>query len=162
MSSIEKAKGKPQSEDTASTSGSSVVVAKPKYHSVVTKPVAKKKDKEKDQVAKPIEAKDKTYLHIRTMYTSGMELVIRDKEPALDHVFEINTKAEPMTMKDLIKYIKETQVVKGKGEAFASGETIRPGILVIINGSDWEVMGELEHELEDKDVVEFISTMHGG
>ncbi|KAJ2801798.1 Ubiquitin- modifier 1, partial [Coemansia furcata] len=128
--------------DTATASGSSV--AKPKYHSAVTRPVAKRKDK--DQVVKFIEAKEKTYLHIRTMYTSGMELVIRDKEPALDHVFEINTKAEPMTMRDLIKYVEETHVVIGKGEAFASGETIRPGILVIINGSDWEVQDELEYD----------------
>ncbi|KAJ2818029.1 Ubiquitin- modifier 1 [Coemansia sp. 'formosensis'] len=158
MSSVDKAKDKPQSKDTAAHSGASV--AKSKYHCVVTKPVVKKKDK--DQVGKFIEAKEKTYLHIRTMYTSGMELVIRGKEPALDHVFEINTKAEPMNMKDLIKYIDETQVVKGNDGAFAIGGTIRPGILVLINESDWEVMDDLEYELQDNDIVEFISTLHGG
>ena len=38
----------------------------------------------------------------------------------------------------------------------------RPGILVLINDADWELEGELEYELKDKDEVVFISTLHGG
>ena len=43
------------------------------------------------------------------------------------------------------------------------GLTIRrPGILVLINDADWELEGELEYELKDRDEVVFISTLHGG
>ena len=38
----------------------------------------------------------------------------------------------------------------------------RPGILVLINEADWELDGELEYELKDRDEVVFISTLHGG
>lgn len=44
------------------------------------------------------------------------------------------------------------------GRAAAS----RSGILVLINGADWELEGELEYELQDRDEVVFISTLHGG
>ncbi|OXB69152.1 hypothetical protein ASZ78_009628, partial [Callipepla squamata] len=38
----------------------------------------------------------------------------------------------------------------------------RPGILVLINDADWELMGELDYKLQDQDNVLFISTLHGG
>lgn len=40
--------------------------------------------------------------------------------------------------------------------------TRRPGILVLVNDADWELEGELEYELQDKDEIVFISTLHGG
>ncbi|GAA5855936.1 hypothetical protein JCM8547_000421 [Rhodosporidiobolus lusitaniae] len=47
-------------------------------------------------------------------------------------------------------------------ELFSHGETVRPGILVLINSTDWELEGELEYELEHDDEIVFISTLHGG
>jgi hypothetical protein len=38
----------------------------------------------------------------------------------------------------------------------------RPGILVLINDTDWELEGEGEYALKDGDEVVFISTLHGG
>ena len=38
----------------------------------------------------------------------------------------------------------------------------RPGILVLINDSDWELDGELDYELKAHDHIVFISTLHGG
>lgn len=38
----------------------------------------------------------------------------------------------------------------------------RPGILVLINEADWELEGEEDYELQDGDVVLFVSTLHGG
>lgn len=38
----------------------------------------------------------------------------------------------------------------------------RPGILILINSTDWELEGELEYELEEGDGIVFISTLHGG
>ncbi|GAA5891401.1 hypothetical protein JCM6882_004683 [Rhodosporidiobolus microsporus] len=47
-------------------------------------------------------------------------------------------------------------------ELFSTGESVRPGILVLINSCDWELEGELEYELEEGDEIVFISTLHGG
>ncbi|CAN1236777.1 Ubiquitin-related modifier 1 homolog 2 [Linum grandiflorum] len=38
----------------------------------------------------------------------------------------------------------------------------RPGVLVLVNDCDWELSGQLETTLQEKDVVVFISTLHGG
>ncbi|GAA5851470.1 hypothetical protein JCM9279_001078 [Rhodotorula babjevae] len=47
-------------------------------------------------------------------------------------------------------------------ELFSQGDTVRPGILVLINSTDWELEGELDYVLEDGDELVFISTLHGG
>lgn len=39
---------------------------------------------------------------------------------------------------------------------------VRPGILVLINDVDWELLDRDKTKLEDKDTVCFISTLHGG
>lgn len=38
----------------------------------------------------------------------------------------------------------------------------RPGVLALVNDCDWELTGQLDTALEEKDVVVFISTLHGG
>lgn len=48
------------------------------------------------------------------------------------------------------------------GQRLISDDFRRPGILVLINDADWELEGELEYELRDRDEIVFISTLHGG
>ena len=38
----------------------------------------------------------------------------------------------------------------------------RPGILVLLNDSDWEIYDKENTLLSDKDSISFISTLHGG
>lgn len=38
----------------------------------------------------------------------------------------------------------------------------RPGILVLINDADWELEGEDQYELQPRDQIVFVSTLHGG
>lgn len=38
----------------------------------------------------------------------------------------------------------------------------RPGVLVLINDSDWELEGEEKYELQPRDNIVFVSTLHGG
>lgn len=38
----------------------------------------------------------------------------------------------------------------------------RPGILVLINDSDWELEGGLDYRLAPNDRIMLISTLHGG
>ena len=39
---------------------------------------------------------------------------------------------------------------------------MRPGILVLVNSTDWELLGQLDYVLIGGDHVVFISTLHGG
>ena len=41
-------------------------------------------------------------------------------------------------------------------------ETVRPGVLVLVNDADWELEGETAYLLQDGDRIVFISTLHGG
>ena len=38
----------------------------------------------------------------------------------------------------------------------------RPGVLVLVNDTDWELEGEGEYVLQPNDEIVFISTLHGG
>ncbi|NXR18132.1 URM1 protein, partial [Cinclus mexicanus] len=67
----------------------------------------------------------------------------------------------PGDIRNLLKWIKQN-LLKERPELFMQGESVRPGILVLINEADWELMGELDYKLQDQDNVLFISTLHGG
>ena len=47
-------------------------------------------------------------------------------------------------------------------ELFMQGDSVRPGILVLVNDTDWELLGELDYELQSNDNISIISTLHGG
>jgi ubiquitin related modifier 1 len=55
-----------------------------------------------------------------------------------------------------------TKHLKERPELFVDGDTVRPGILTLINDADWELEGKLDYRLQDGDVIAFISTLHGG
>lgn len=47
-------------------------------------------------------------------------------------------------------------------ELFMQADSVRPGILVLVNDTDWELLGELDYEIQNRDSISFISTLHGG
>ncbi|XP_047968925.1 ubiquitin-related modifier 1 homolog 1-like [Salvia hispanica] len=93
-------------------------------------------------------------------FGGGLELLC-------DSVKIHNVNVEPqgeekkITVKHLLSWIR-TNLIKERPEMFMKGDTVRPGVLVLINDCDWELSGQLETVLEEKDVVVFISTLHGG
>ncbi|KAM4849269.1 ubiquitin-related modifier 1 isoform X2 [Urocitellus parryii] len=64
-------------------------------------------------------------------------------------------------IRNLLIWIKKN-LLKERPELFLQGDSVRPGILVLINDADWELLGELDYQLQDQDSVLFISTLHGG
>ncbi|XP_042497192.1 ubiquitin-related modifier 1 homolog 1 [Macadamia integrifolia] len=66
-----------------------------------------------------------------------------------------------LTMRNLLSWVR-TNLIKERPEMFMKGDTVRPGVLVLINDCDWELSGQLDSPIEEKDVVVFISTLHGG
>lgn len=61
----------------------------------------------------------------------------------------------------LVAHIRE-HMIQEREELFVEGDRVRPGILVLINDSDWELEGEMDYVLQPGDRVVFISTLHGG
>ncbi|EJD05307.1 ubiquitin-related modifier 1, partial [Fomitiporia mediterranea MF3/22] len=68
---------------------------------------------------------------------------------------------KPLDVNHLLCYLRDT-LLKERVELFMENETIRPGILVLINDSDWALEGEGDYQLKEGDKIVFISTLHGG
>ncbi|EPQ26958.1 uncharacterized protein PFL1_05593 [Pseudozyma flocculosa PF-1] len=80
------------------------------------------------------------------------------------HTFQLprtNQHGRQTDVADLIQHIRKNLVVE-REELFVDGNTVRPGILVLINNGDWELEGEGDYVLQDGDEIVFISTLHGG
>ncbi|KAF8843531.1 ubiquitin-like modifier 1 [Paxillus ammoniavirescens] len=68
---------------------------------------------------------------------------------------------KPADVDYLIHHLRD-HVLKERSELFMEGNTVRPGILVLINDTDWELEGDGSYQLCDLDEIVFISTLHGG
>ncbi|KJA25303.1 hypothetical protein HYPSUDRAFT_37801 [Hypholoma sublateritium FD-334 SS-4] len=77
-------------------------------------------------------------------------------------VKELNEKeAKAVDVSYLVHHMRD-HMLKERAELFMENGTVRPGILVLINDTDWELEGEGEYQLKNGDEVVFISTLHGG
>ncbi|XP_075989900.1 ubiquitin-related modifier 1 [Anticarsia gemmatalis] len=105
-------------------------------------------------------------LKLHLQFGGGAELLfdrIKKREielPALNKYLPDSNK-DKWTIRELLLWIKDN-LLRERPELFLQGESIRPGILVLINDADWELYGELDYELQNKDNIMFISTLHGG
>ncbi|KAF7386035.1 ubiquitin-related modifier 1-like [Vespula maculifrons] len=74
---------------------------------------------------------------------------------------EVNLPAGEWKLKRLLYWIKDN-LLKERLELFMQEDTVRPGILVLVNDTDWELLGQGDYVLQPRDTVLFISTLHGG
>ena len=77
------------------------------------------------------------------------------------HDVLLDSSEHKWTMRKLLVWIKNNLLLE-RPELFLQGETVRPGILVLINDADWQLFNEIDYELVNNDAVTFISTLHGG
>lgn len=96
-------------------------------------------------------------MDIKVEFGGGIELLF-DKAKFLD--IKLDNERE-WTLSDLIKHMREKHI-KERPELFASGDKIRPGILILVNEVDYEILGGYGYNLKPNDRVLFISTLHGG
>ncbi|XP_039762933.1 ubiquitin-related modifier 1 homolog [Pararge aegeria] len=105
-------------------------------------------------------------LKIHIQFGGGAELLfdkVKKREvelPALKKYFP-DCQTDKWTIRELLLWIKDN-LLKERPELFLQGDSVRPGILVLVNEADWELCGELAYELQPNDVIMFISTLHGG
>lgn len=99
-------------------------------------------------------------LHLQLEFSGGAELLFNKVKK---HQIELPDKpnGRSWTLRDLIAWIKD-HLLQERPELFVQEDSVRPGILVMINMTDWALLGELDYCLEDGDEILFISTLHGG
>ncbi|KAL2892296.1 Ubiquitin-related modifier 1-like protein 2 [Bienertia sinuspersici] len=93
-------------------------------------------------------------------FGGGLELLCNSVKVHKVNV-DLTDGEENLTMKRLLSWVR-TNLIKERPEMFMKGDTVRPGVLVLVNDCDWELSGQLDTTLEEKDVIVFISTLHGG
>ncbi|XP_074566329.1 ubiquitin-related modifier 1 homolog [Curcuma longa] len=99
-------------------------------------------------------------MHLTLEFGGGLELLCQSIKI---HSVDVDPKPgeDKLLMRDLLSWVK-SNLIKERPEMFMKGDSVRPGVLVLINDCDWELCGGIETALEEKDVVVFISTLHGG
>ena len=91
-----------------------------------------------------------------TLISGGLELLFENKK-AIDVVVE----KPGFNMKDLIEVLR-AQHLRDKEEMFVQSGSVRPGIIVLVNDTDWELEDTTNYVLQPNDKIAFISTLHGG
>ncbi|KAK9122718.1 hypothetical protein Sjap_012320 [Stephania japonica] len=99
-------------------------------------------------------------MHLTLEFGGGLELLCQSVKI---HNVEVDpqTGKEKLTMRDLLSWV-HANLIKERPEMFMKGDSVRPGVLVLVNDCDWELSGQLDTRLKEKDVIVFISTLHGG
>ncbi|KAF8208343.1 ubiquitin-related modifier 1 [Mycena galopus ATCC 62051] len=107
---------------------------------------------------------------LKVEFSGGLELLFSNQRshklsvPALVPTTYGDTASgttKPADITFLIHYLRDN-LLKERVELFMENSTVRPGILVLVNDTDWELEGEGEYALKDGDEIVFISTLHGG
>ncbi|XP_034256031.1 ubiquitin-related modifier 1 [Thrips palmi] len=97
-------------------------------------------------------------LQVTLEFGGGAELLFGNIKK---HEVTLPVDDTPWTIRSLLTWMKDN-LLKERPELFIQGDTVRPGILVLVNDADWELLGELDYKIESKDTILFISTLHGG
>lgn len=95
-------------------------------------------------------------MKINLEFRGGAELLVNNVS---QHSVDLD--GSKWNIASLLEWIK-TNLIKERPELFLQGGSVRPGILVLINDADWELLGQLDYELQEGDSILFISTLHGG
>lgn len=96
-------------------------------------------------------------MKVKVEFSGGLELMFDNKKELALEVEDSKVK----TLADLIQILRKEHL-KDKEEMFIQNNTVRPGIIVLVNDTDWELLETTAYEMQNNDTVAFISTLHGG
>ncbi|KAL9640506.1 MAG: hypothetical protein Q9164_000256 [Protoblastenia rupestris] len=103
-----------------------------------------------------------TFLTIVVEFTGGLELLFSNERKHKISVPVSDESGKPVNVAFLVQYLCENLMKDRRKEMFVLDDTVRPGILVLINDADWEIEGGEQYELQPNDNILFVSTLHGG
>uniref|UniRef100_A0A915Q4F9 Ubiquitin-related modifier 1 homolog n=1 Tax=Setaria digitata TaxID=48799 RepID=A0A915Q4F9_9BILA len=101
-------------------------------------------------------------LSLKIEFSGGAESLF-DMQKEFD--IQVPNESGPLSVGDLLQYINVNLIPdKSRSHLLLDKDagSVRPGILVLINEVDWDLLQGPKTILEDGDVVSFISTLHGG
>ncbi|KAG9193611.1 hypothetical protein G6011_03646 [Alternaria panax] len=95
-------------------------------------------------------------------FSGGLEILFANQKkydlalPAKDE------SGESANVAFLVRHLCDKVMKDPRKELFVLDDTVRPGILVLINEADWELEGEDKYKVQRGDHIMFVSTLHGG
>lgn len=99
-------------------------------------------------------------MQVNVEFSGGLELMFESKKQ-IQLTFEEKKEEDPYQLKDVIEELRKSHL-KEKEEMFIQQGTVRPGIIVLVNDTDWELLEADDYVIQPNDTVSFISTLHGG
>ncbi|KAI9741873.1 MAG: Ubiquitin- modifier 1 [Cirrosporium novae-zelandiae] len=95
-------------------------------------------------------------------FTGGLEMLFSNERKHKIALPAADKDGKPSNIAFLVRYLCENLMTDARKELFVMDNTVRPGILVLINEADWELEGEANYEIQKNDDILFVSTLHGG
>ncbi|KAF2733901.1 ubiquitin related modifier 1 [Polyplosphaeria fusca] len=100
-------------------------------------------------------------------FLGGLDMLFRSSKEELSMPTKDELSGERLVLSHLIQALADDgNRIRKPGtdrKLFVQEDnTVRPGILVLINETDWELEGEEKYEIQDGDHIIFVSTLHGG
>ncbi|GMT04247.1 hypothetical protein PENTCL1PPCAC_26421, partial [Pristionchus entomophagus] len=91
-------------------------------------------------------------------FTGGSEFLVGNQK-----IHQVSICGEDLTIRSVLIWLKETLLKNcDRIDLLLEGDAVRPGVLVLVNDTDWELLDEERTQLKNGDRVTFISTLHGG
>ncbi|KAI5367905.1 Putative Beta-grasp domain superfamily protein [Septoria linicola] len=95
-------------------------------------------------------------------FTGGLELLFSDQRKHAVNLPAQDSQGNAATVAFLIQWLCDNLMKDPRKDMFVLDDTVRPGVLVLINDADWELEGEEKYEVQPRDTIVFVSTLHGG
>ncbi|KAL2142084.1 hypothetical protein VTI28DRAFT_1597 [Corynascus sepedonium] len=95
-------------------------------------------------------------------FSGGLEMLFDNQRRHSISLPAVDANGKPATIAFLIDYLCKNLMQDPRAELFVLDNHIRPGILVLVNDADWELEGEEAYEIQPRDNILFVSTLHGG
>ncbi|KAK9447170.1 ubiquitin-related modifier 1 [Limtongia smithiae] len=102
-----------------------------------------------------------TMIPVLVEFSGGLEILFGGKRALKLSLSPSPT--GPATITDLVGTLCDKYMTDKRKDLFVIEDNrVRPGILVLVNDTDWELVGEQDYEIEPGDQILFASTLHGG
>ena len=96
-------------------------------------------------------------MRVKVQFNGGLELVTGATEVQAEIAG-----CDEIAMPAFLEWVHKNLVKSDAQPFLVPGGNVRPGILVLINDSDWELEGCLDYVVQSGDTITFITTLHGG
>ncbi|KAJ8113592.1 hypothetical protein OPT61_g4310 [Boeremia exigua] len=92
-------------------------------------------------------------LSINVEFSGGLELLFANQKKYALSIPSKDEAGAPSNVAFLVRYLCDEVMKDPRKDMFVLDDTVRPGILVLINEADWELEGEDQYELQKGDHI---------